>query len=188
VITLNRRVWLDVGAHLGERTLNHAEEDAGLVVYAFEPNVEAAAELFGKVDNFVIVPMAVAEEDGFSSFYINEFRKASSLLPFDRAGLERWEGKEKLHVAKRVLVPTIRLDTFLDLMQIEKVEFLKIDAQGGDFGVLKSAGERLNDIRKIVLEVVVNPIQLYQGSADKSTIVSYMEKFGFFAFWHRQTK
>jgi len=72
--------WIDVGAHHGETTLPPALLNAALKVYAFEPNLLAAAKLVGQAPNYFVVPMAVAEEDGFAQLHINEFEAASSLL------------------------------------------------------------------------------------------------------------
>lgn len=172
-------IWIDVGAHLGEKTFRFARENPSLMVYAFEPNLEVCAKRIGILPNFVVIPMAVAEHDGCADFYINAFDPASSLLPFNPEGLRHWIGGEKLRVKRKVCVPTIRLDTFMSLMGISRVDYLKIDTQGADFSVIKSAGERLKDIQKITLEVAITPIPLYVGAANKDEIVNYLEKFGF---------
>jgi FkbM family methyltransferase len=174
-----KRIWIDVGAHHGEKTLETAKTDKNLIVYAFEPNLKAAEKLFGEEDNFIVVPMAVSERNGFSSFFINTFPKASSLLAFNPEGLNQWEGKEQLGVEKRVMVPTIRIDSFLNIMGIDTVDMMKIDAQGGDFSVILSSGDRLEDIHKIILEVAVTPVQLYSGAANKSEVVDFLKRKGF---------
>jgi FkbM family methyltransferase len=173
------KVWIDVGAHHGEKTLKFAQENPSLIVYAFEPNFEVAASLIGLLPNFVMIPSAVAEQDGCSDFYINTFRAASSLFPFNAERLQNWTGGEQLTIERKVSVPAIRLDTFMDLMRISHVDYLKIDAQGADFSVVKSAGTRLRDIRKITLEVAVTASQLYVGASTKEEIVKFMEKSGF---------
>lgn len=173
------KLWIDVGAHNGEKTLKYAQENPALIVYAFEPNFEVAARLIGLLPNFVMIPAAVAEQDGCSDFYINTFRAASSLFPFNSERLQIWTGGEQLTIERKVSVPTIRLDTFMDLMGISHVDYLKIDAQGADFSVVKSAGTRLPDIRKITLEVAVTASQLYVGASTKDEIVKFMEKSGF---------
>ncbi|PWT80897.1 MAG: hypothetical protein C5B44_04680 [Acidobacteria bacterium] len=173
------KVWIDVGAHKGEKTLKYAEENPSLTVYAFEPNFEVAAKLIGRLPNFVMIPAAVSEQDGCSDFYINTFRAASSLLPFDSERLKLWTGGEQLTIERKVSVPAIRLDTFMDLMGISHVDYLKIDAQGADFSVVKSAGARLADIRKITLEVAVTATQLYVGASTKEEIVKFLNKAGF---------
>src|SRR5262249_49885149 len=114
-------VWIDVGAHLGEKTFAFAQRNPTLRVYAFEPNLQLAAQRLGQLPNFVVVPMAVSVQDGCAEFYLNTFAAASSLLPFDTAGLAGWRGGEVLKVERKLVVPTIRLDTFLDVMKIPEV-------------------------------------------------------------------
>lgn len=173
------RVWLDVGAHLGEKTFSAAQHDAGLRVYAFEPNLALACRRMGHLANFIVLPVAVAEEDGSAEFYLNSFDAASSILPMNPAGRARWLGGEELTEVSRCRVPTMRLDTFLNAAGIRDVEFLKIDAQGADLAVIRSAGERLRDIRKVSLEVQINSIPLYQGASEKLAVIRYMEEAGF---------
>jgi len=45
--------------------------------------------------------------------------------------------------------------------------------------VIRSAGKRLRDIAKITLEVDLSRQPLYQGSAPKSEVVSFMQSAGF---------
>lgn len=174
-----QRVWIDVGAHLGEKTLGPAQEDPSLRVFAFEPNLEVAARLIGRLPNYVVVPMAVTETEGCVDFYLNAFAAASSLLPFDPEGLRRWVGGEVLRVERRLSVPAIRLDRFMDLMRIPAVEFLKIDAQGADLTVVRSAGERLRDVARVALEVQVTPRPLYAGASDRAAVLAYMTDHAF---------
>jgi FkbM family methyltransferase len=173
------RTWIDVGAHLGEKTLGPAQDDPELRVYAFEPNLPIALSLVGRLPNYVVLPMAVGEQEGSADFYVNSFAAASSLLPFNPAGLERWDGGELLHVEKRITVPVIRLDTFMDLAGIGEVEFLKIDAQGADLAVVRSAGRRLADIARISLEVQVTPVPLYAGGSVKEAVLEHLRAAGF---------
>jgi FkbM family methyltransferase len=172
-------IWIDVGAHLGEKTFAFAQQNPALRVYAFEPNLRLAAQRLGRLPNFVVVPMAVSEEDGCADFYLNTFAAASSLLPFDSAGLVNWRGGEVLNVERKLVVPTIRLDTFLDLMGIPEVHFLKVDAQGADLAVVRSLGRRIKDVRKISLEVQINPVPLYVGGSQKGEVEQYLRAAGF---------
>lgn len=172
-------VWLDVGAHLGEKTFSTAEENPRVRVYAFEPNLRAASKLMGCLPNYVVLPMAVAEHDGSAPFYLNRYEEVSSLLPFDPEGLSQWKGRDDFQPEATLTVPTIRLDTFLNQAGISKVAFLKIDAQGGDLAVIRSAGERLRDIRRIALEVQITPIPLYRNASGKEEVVRTLTDAGF---------
>jgi len=174
-----KRIWIDVGAHLGEKTLAAAEQDPGLRVYAFEPNLAVAKELIGRLPNYVVLPMAVAETDGCVDFHLNAFAAASSLLPFNPEGLRRWAGGDVLKVERTMAVPAVRLDTFMGLMDIAQVEFLKIDAQGADLAVVRSAGSRLRDVARLALEVQVAGVPLYEGGSERSAVVDYLTSRGF---------
>ena len=179
-------IWIDVGAHLGEKTFHFALENPKLMVYAFEPNIEVALKRMGLLPNFVVIPMAVSEQDGCVDFYVNTYDQCSSILPIDPNVARNWIENTDLAVQNRICVPTIRLDTFLDLLKIPKIDYLKIDAQGADFSVIKSAGQRLQDIQKITFEVQTTNIPLYIGASRKDETVTYLEKSGF-TFLNRET-
>jgi FkbM family methyltransferase len=101
------------------------------------------------------------------------------MLPMNEGARSAWKDGHLLHEERVIHVPAIRLDSFMRREGIERVEFLKIDAQGADFAVLRSAGERLAHIDRIQLEVAVTPLQLYVGAAGKATIVEYLAARGF---------
>ena len=173
------QVWLDVGVHNADRTLEAARQNPALRVYAFEPNLAAASRLMGVLANYVVLPVAVAERDGSAPFYVNRYQAASSLLPFEPEGLARWIGGGDLAVTATVTVPTMRLDTFLDGAGIRKVDYLQIDAQGADLAVIRSAGERLQDIGRISLEVQTTPFELYRGASRKDDVMRFLTSAGF---------
>jgi FkbM family methyltransferase len=174
-----RQIWLDVGAHNGQSTLNQAIFDPAVTVYAFEPNLTLAAKLSGVAPNYLVISAAIAKQDGIGEFYLNREDAASSLKPFNPQAVQEWVGGENLHVETTTIVPTIRLDTFLNQMQIDEVDYLKIDAQGSDFDIVLSLGDRLRDCRKVKLEVAITPIQLYSGAATKAEVISYFIQHGF---------
>jgi FkbM family methyltransferase len=173
------QIWLDVGAHDVEKKLAAARQNPALRVYAFEPNLAAASRLMGVLANYVVLPVAVAEENGSAPFHLNRYEGASSLLPFAPEGLARWIGGGELSVTATVTVPTMRLDTFLDGAGIGKVDYLKIDAQGADLAVIRSAGERLKDIDRISLEVQTAPFELYRGASRKEDVLRFLTSSGF---------
>ena len=171
--------WIDVGAHHGETTLEWAVRNPGLRIYAFEPNLRVAVSLVGRAANFFVIPMAVAETDGCAQLHINAHDAASSLLAMDENAKQNWIGGESLRIEGEVTVPTIRLDTFMNLLEIGSVDFMKVDTQGLDLAVIRFAGSRLRDIKKITLEADVTSKRLYQGSASKEEIVSFLNAQGF---------
>jgi FkbM family methyltransferase len=174
-----RRIWIDVGAHEGELTFPFAAADPSLLVYAFEPNLHAASRIMGRLRNYVVLPIAIADRDGSAELQLNAYEQSSSLLPADEAGVKSWVTDLEFKVLGSVTVPTMRLDTFLNGAGIESVDYMKIDAQGLDLEVVKSAGDRLKDVAKVQLEATMVSYRQYEGAPDKSAIVQYMESKGF---------
>jgi FkbM family methyltransferase len=172
-------VWIDVGAYLGTESFPAAKANPALQVYAFEPNLKLAAQCWGLLPNYTVLAAAVSESDGFADFYVNANVGSSSLLPMNPEGVRRWIGGHLYKVEWKSPVPTVRLDTFMKWANISRVEYLKVDAQGADLSVIKSAGEKLRDIKKIKLEVAVTPVSPYVGAASRTDVVAYLEKFGF---------
>jgi FkbM family methyltransferase len=174
-----QRVWIDVGAYHGDASRQAALDDKRLLVHAFEPVPRLHEVLAGGPDNYVVHAMAVSDRDGVAPFRINSYTAASSLLPIDEAARAAWFDGGLLIEEREIMVPTTRLDTFMNEAGIAAVEFLKVDAQGADFAVIQSAGDRLGDIGRIKLEVATTPRQLYRGAADKATILAFLESRGF---------
>lgn len=175
----NARVLIDVGAYRGDHSLGLAENDPGLTVHAFEPLPGRAAALMNSPANYHLHAMAVAEHDGVAELRVNRFDAASSLLPIDQAARKMWTGGDDLEEERAVLVSTTRLDTFMRNQGITRVEMLKVDAQGTDLCVVRSAGDFLPLIECIQMEVTVTPSQLYVGAANKRAVMAFMEERGF---------
>ena len=133
----------------------------------------------GRLRNYVVMPIAIAERDGSAELHLNAYEQSSSLLPADEVGVKSWVTEQKFKVIGSVTVPTMRLDTFLDGAGIDAVDFLKVDAQGLDLEVVKSAGNRIRDVAKVQLEAITASYHQYEGTPDRSEIVEYMESKGF---------
>jgi len=174
------RVWIDVGAHRGETTFEQARSNPDLVVYAFEPDVSIASHRYALLDNFIVIPMAVSDRDGFREFHLNSNDRTSSLLPLDHNAMQGWRGVSNLHTVQRLTVPTIRLDTFLSAMRIESVEYLKIDAQGHDLEVIRSLGNRIRDVAELRVEACAAAQPMYSGAHNSvNNIIAFMQGQGF---------
>ena len=133
----------------------------------------------GRLRNYVVLPIAIAERDGSAELQLNTYEQSSSLLPADEAGVKSWVTEQEFKVIGAVTVPTMRLDTFMNAAGIESVDYLKIDAQGLDLEVVKSAGDRLAHVAKVQLEATMVSYRQYEGAPGKSVIVEYMESRGF---------
>ena len=126
-------VFIDVGANVGEWTemyLSYMKRASkGLL---FEPSSTGFKELktrFEKLEEIEIVQAAVSDASGEMPFFEEtEAGQTSSLVP----GFSR-EGAAKKNVR------TTTLDLEVEKRQIDHIDFLKIDAEGYDFHVIRGA-------------------------------------------------
>lgn len=170
-------IVIDVGAHNGSVFSLPYSQNPAITVYAIEPNPKLCERLQShNRPNLHVFCTAFGEANGVSLFYVNRDDQTSSLL---RAHCgDAWKSYEnQLEPIQVINVPVQRLDTFVQNQGITEIDILKIDAQGFDLQVLKGAGEALHSIRKIHLEVQLQP--LYDGSATKEEIVEYLSDRGF---------
>lgn len=73
----------------------------------------------------------------------------------------------------------VRAISTMRLMNIHSVDYLKVDAQGNDLSVVRSAGDRIKDIKKVRMEVQVADVPVYEGAGTKDNILEYMSENGF---------
>lgn len=123
------RIMFDIGAGHGSTFLRFAK--LGWKVFAFEPdkfNYEIASKNAAGLTNVELIALAVNSED-------------KTNVPFFRSGIS--DGISGLssfdpsHI-KDGFVDTTRLETFCQTHGINDIDYLKIDAEGYDFEVLKS--------------------------------------------------
>lgn len=128
-------VLFDVGASTGVFTLAAAIEDRARHVFAFEPGPGMSADLARNIalnglTNVTPVEAAACEYDGMVDLFIpsgGSLAFGASTLPTFRPG------------GGRRSVRAIRLDTFVQQEGIERVDLLKLDAEGAEPAVLAGA-------------------------------------------------
>lgn len=153
---------VDVGANplLGQKGPYQPLVEAGAAsVLGFEPDPEAFAELEaiqGPGERFL--PLAVG--DGRThTLRICRMSGMNSLLEPDASLLEHLHHHRRWgQVVRTVDVPTVRLD---DVPEIEGMDLLKIDIQGGELMVFENGRERLKDCLVVQSECMLVP--MYEG-------------------------
>lgn len=83
--------------------------------------------------------------------------------------------------ATRVIeVPAISLEQLMNTHQIPQIDFLKIDTQGTDLGVLESAGSKISAIKALVLELPYSAESaLYESETHLKTALELVQSLGF---------
>lgn len=186
------RVMIDVGTSFNWPNsvgwLRRHPDDA--VVMGFEPDMDmwcgakcahhfadnlwlldggSRTEYFAQefTERVFFLPVAIGNYNGYSLFNINEGHGRSSILDSD-----------KHNVKYKSLIPVLRLEEVIKRIPeyIEYIEHLKIDAQGYDFEVIKSAGET---IEKCAVITVESGMDSYIGEFKTADMVRYIRSKGF---------
>ena len=181
-----------------------SREDTSLMVFGFEPNPNSIACITNKHNQkqhhshgdclqykyieegrFVIQPCALSSvsDPTTMQFYVSTNDcGTSSLYPNDETHL----GKIK----EVVDVPVYSLKMFFDGYpwdRFQYIDYIKIDAQGSDLNILKSAGSYLSE--RVVYVTAEGDGIYYIGAHEcsEANIISYMESQGFIRIHHPNT-
>lgn len=144
-------VVFDIGANKGDFAARVAELLPDAAIHCFEPGAEAFARLaqrFAGTPRVVLNQVAVAERDGTATLYDYAATPGSahaSLLPetFRDIYPAPAEGAE---------VPATALDAYAASRSIDRIDYLKIDVEGAERGVLEGA-------RGLIVERRVDHVQ-----------------------------
>lgn len=185
------RLRLDIGlSHNAPNSFNWLENNSDVAVIGIEANRYNVKTLVERIksknseknkikERFQLVYCAIdnAKKPGYASFYhVTGDSGTSSLLPPTDELLKRHYYK----VREKSNVPVVSLSDILKNIEwgrIEYIEICKIDTQGKDLDVLKSAANYLSKIAIVIAEV--NTWGQYEGAASENQITAYMIKNGF---------
>ncbi|MGP9688745.1 FkbM family methyltransferase [Psychrobacter sp. AOP22-C1-C5] len=122
-------IIVDIGANIGSFSIYAHQINKSLkpIIYAFEPYPDNAALTLSNfnrnnIENYHIIQKAVAGRNGTASFDISG--------AFDSFKLNTKSDRS-------IEVTTTRLSTFCELNNINRINLLKIDIEGGEYDVIK---------------------------------------------------
>ncbi len=180
----SKPVIFDVGAHEGETTLQFRKWFPSSSIFSFEPFPEAFAKLSLRFcDDPYVKPfqMALSDESGSRSFYVNKFHPTNSLLPA-ASHPSKWTSLSEMESVKVIDVSVDRVDSFCKEAMIPKIDILKIDAQGSDLAILKGADSLLKGMKIEFLLVEVLFIALYEGQHYFHEVNQFLASYGYHLF------
>jgi FkbM family methyltransferase len=168
---------VDVGANVGQFSLLSRICWPESQVFAFEP-LPGAAEKFRKIfqnDHRVTLSQcAVGTTTGQLQFHISSRDDSSSLLPITSAQEAFAPGTQETATTSVSVRP---LSDLLTPEQLAHPALLKIDVQGYEDRVLRSAGPLLPHFTFIFCELSFR--ELYAGQARAHEIIEYLMEQGF---------
>ncbi|CAJ1388946.1 unnamed protein product [Effrenium voratum] len=206
-----RRFWLEVGAHRFQNVQDYPEFNEGDFVLSFEPLLDKYAYLLDRQpgtwnvrkglgfqhERGLVFPFAVGCK-GQATLAVAEHDMCSSVLPMaadsfpegqdETFGVRDFKGRCATAAEKR-LVPCISLEHVIrSWLGGSEVYYLKVDAQGSDLAVVKSAGRMLRRIQRVQLELACDfAASAYLQAPNCSEAVRFMRRQGYrCVFWDEE--
>ena len=186
-------IIFDIGACQAEDSIRYAKLFPQANIYAFEAlksNFDkgiALIEEYYKLSTRVSFHfLALSDKKGTATFYVSSDNmpnknsakergnKSSSLLPptEEQKKLFSW-----LSYKEKQEVETERLDAFCQQEGISEIDFIHMDVQGAELMVLQGAGDFLDKVHVLWLEV--ESVELYENQPLKNDIENFLQKAGF---------
>lgn len=138
---------IDIGANIGQYTLLAAERigNSGRVI-SFEPAddnfdiLQRNVEMNGFGDRVQLIKNAVGSSIGICEF----------VLATDGGSNSIYQKSTNQSTVKRINVPCVTLDSIFMSQDFDRVDLIKIDAEGADFEVIKGAQKTLKKYHPVL--------------------------------------
>lgn len=168
----------DLGANEGQTAERYSQMFPTATIYSFEPVPEVFTLLerkFHENPQIIVNQLAVSDAVGTADFYLHAYTSNgwNSLLPKSQTSTLVPEDKSV------VKVPTITIDVFCERHNINTIDLLKLDIQGGELLAFKGA---LNMLQKGGIKLIYSEVlfgDLYEGQAMFHDLAAYLHDFGF---------
>jgi FkbM family methyltransferase len=186
-------IIFDIGACEGEDSIRYSRMYPNARIHLFEPRPDNLKKIDENLRNFectsvTVSHLALSNSAGEATFYLSSGKpenaedatewdfgnKSSSLLP---PGEKMKEHTSWLQFKEQLVVQTERLDTYCAANEIERIHLIHMDVQGAELMVLQGAGQMLQHIAAIWLEV--EAVELYKNQPLRQDIERFMSEHNF---------
>ncbi|MDC3125836.1 FkbM family methyltransferase [Candidatus Pelagibacter sp.] len=190
----NISILIDVGSHKGEYINSIKKKFKIQSIYGFEPNPDIFKILKKNTldKNINIFNYGISDENGKINFYKNLETSSSSINKLNKDSkyykkkyflLNFFNFKE---VETRIDIDVIRLDDFIKSQKIYIIDLIKIDTEGFEFKVLKSLGEKIQNVKIVHFEHHFDDMIIKNYKL--TNIHKYLIKKGFIKFFKIKMK
>ena len=175
-------IVLDAGAHAGQYTKLFARAARNGRVYAFEPGSYARSILrvvvwLHGLSNVTVLPMALGCEAGLETLTIPLKHESSFGFGLSHLG----EPQRRWPAVEQELVAVTTIDRMVDVLGLDRVDFIKADIEGWEMKLLLGADTTLERFRpRLLLELTSAGLARTGGELDH--VFAYLEGRGYRAF------
>ena len=173
-------VALDVGAQGGflNNSIFHKKYDNFFMPIVAEPIKQEAEKLINQ--NYKVISKGLWSKNCKKKLYVLEKRLGSSSMykpSKDNYDLYNFKKKDfsSFDITKEVDVDCTTVSESLNDLNIDHLDFLKIDTQGAELEILKGLG----DNRPLLMKIEVQIVPMYIGVPSWSELVNYLYKINY---------
>lgn len=180
IIKKDNPVIFDVGAYDGRTSILYRQVFKNAEIYAFEPSINAHRILCDKSLDFKLfcpLNIALSNFSGIGTFYVNKNDTTNSLMKTDKISSKNWG--ESFETVKKYSVDVIKVDDFCSNFQIDKIDILKLDAQGSELDILDGAKNMLRQKKIGLICTEIHALPAYKNQCKMWEYFEYMEKIGY---------
>ncbi|EDY17960.1 methyltransferase FkbM family [Chthoniobacter flavus Ellin428] len=172
-------IYADVGALWGVDSplLKMLRDQQRMKIIGFEIDPAECERLKAISPNDTYLAFGVGDVDAMRPFYVTAFAANSSFLEPDLDALAGLPHRDIFRVVSTGTAPMRRFDTLIATGTVPVPTFLKIDAQGFEYNVLRGFGAELQNVLGIRLETQLR--SLYKGQALFHDIYELLKSNGF---------
>jgi FkbM family methyltransferase len=171
-------IIVDVGANIGYYTLIFSKlTGKGGKVFAFEPSNSNFKILNENIrinkysDVVVTINKAVSDKEEQMNLYLNDENHGMNRIFKSNAYAPKTNHVERIE--------TIRLDSFFDKLQSLKVDFVKLDIEGSEYGAIKGMQKIIDNNKKLALMTEFHPSSITEYGIVPRQFLELLYSFGF---------
>ena len=170
----------EIGAADGTHCVKYADQYPAAKIHAFEPLPVSFAKLQANAatrpGRIVAVNCALSDGTGLAHFHQAEWDDASSLLTPITTG----STYDQYNAARTTIeVKTDTLDNYCVAAGVDRIDLLKMDAQGAEMKILAGAEETLARRGIPVIYSEVNFLENWEGATRFDRMMTYLTARGF---------
>lgn len=162
-------VIVDAGAHSGLFSALVKRRNPACRLVAIEANPQLHAVIranLGPYSNWELIPKALSDTTGATSFFVNPDATQTSALSKKSAETFGLQSSEK------ITVDSTTIDSLATELGLDRIDVLKLDIQGAEARALRGASHFLPRIGKLLIEVS------FLDESPEDLLVDLREEFG----------
>jgi FkbM family methyltransferase len=175
-------VIFDIGGLDGRTSATYRRQFPDSTIHIFEPfptSCQLIRKKFNSDPLVVINQVALSDKIGKEKFHVNASPATNSLLSSNKVNTQI----DRVTRTQEIIdVDVDTVDHYCAVNNIDFIDILKMDVQGGELRILQGAGEMIASGRVGMLFSELGFIKIYSNQPLEHDITAYLEKYGYALF------